>query len=531
MLSRPPTPNHEINLVAVDLPKLKVDELRLEQLKDPDVAKIISSFENPDVDATEFKRWTERGYIMDNGVLYRFVPELDEEQAQLVVPKGQIPRILEEYHDSPLSGHYGIERTYQRIAARYFWPGMRRTIADHVAKCIDCQRYKASNLKPAGQLQTPVQAQRFEIVSIDLFGPLPDTQDGFRWIFIVEDNATRWVELFPLKIASAEQCARCLIDEVILRYGVPRRVVSDNGVQFVSAVMQQVSHCLGFKQSLIPAYHPPSNPVERKNRDLKVQLSILVHNDHTDWKDKLPAIRFAMNTVKSQATGYSAAYLTFGRELRTPDDVSRDLRAIVENDNFVNQITPYLRSIAVTLRDARDTHEQEQDRNKKYADRKLRPAPQYTTGDKVLVHSHTLSNTKKACTSKFTPKRDGPYVITKVVTPTTFEVASPHNLQQPVGKYHASALTPFKSDSSEDPAPVRPIRKRGRPGTTKCCNHKDLESEPDSDSSMPDLGVEPHNDDLPDDDSPNNDLPQESQVDRSRMSTRRPIVKPRCHCC
>lgn len=462
MLSRPPSEQREVNLVTVDLPHQSAADLRKEQLQDPDIAKIIGCFENPGDQDVDYKKWTERGYVMNNGVLYRYVPDLDEEDAQQIVPKSQIPRILTEYHDSPLAGHYGVDRTYQRIAARYFWPGMRRTITDYVSKCPECQKYKATNLKPAGQLQTPIQCQRFEVLSIDLFGPLPVTPDGYRWIFIIEDTASRWTELFPLQVASAEHCARCLIDEVILRYGLPRRVVSDNGVQFVSAVMQQVSYCLGFKQSLTPVYHPASNPVERKNRDLKTQLSILVADDHVSWKDKLPAIRFSMNTVKSESTGFSAAYLTFGRDFRTPDDVQHDLRSIVESDNFVPQITPYLLTLSRTLREARDNHEKHQDRVKQYADKHLREGPTYNIGEKVLVDVHALSKSKDLYSSKFAPRRDGPYVIRRVVTPTTYEISSVQSPDEPLGKYHASALTPFKEGTRES-NPVRPLRKRGRP--------------------------------------------------------------------
>ncbi|GFX66553.1 pro-Pol polyprotein [Trichonephila clavipes] len=130
--------------------------------------------------------------------------------------------------------------------------------------CSECIRYKATNQKPAGLLQTPVPAQRFESIAIDLFGPLPETTEGIKWIFIVEDYTTKWVELFPLKQATAKECAMTLLNEVFLRYGVPRRLISDNGTQFVSAVMQQLCFVLDINQSLIPVYHPQANPVERK---------------------------------------------------------------------------------------------------------------------------------------------------------------------------------------------------------------------------------------------------------------------------
>ncbi|GFX74339.1 retrovirus-related Pol polyprotein from transposon 412 [Trichonephila clavipes] len=196
---------------------------------------------------------------------------------------------------------------------------MRKFIADYVKSCSECIRYKATNQKPASLLQTPVPAQRFESIAIDLFGPLPETTEGMKWIFIVEDYTTKWIELFPLKQATAKECAMTLLNEVFLRYGVPRRLISDNGTQFVSAVMQQLCFVLDINQSLIPVYHPQENPVERENRDLKPRLAMMVGNNHTLCIEKLPAIRFALNTSKCESTNPTAAYLTFARELRTLD--------------------------------------------------------------------------------------------------------------------------------------------------------------------------------------------------------------------
>ncbi|GFW22558.1 uncharacterized protein TNCV_3364701 [Trichonephila clavipes] len=138
-----------------------------------------------------------------------------------------------------------------------------------VKNCPGCMKYKASNQKPSGVLQTPVPAQRFETLAIDLFVPLPESKDGKRWIFITEDCTTKWVELFTLPNATVKECAITLIEEVLLRYGIPRRLISDNGTQFVSAMMQQICSLLNIHQSLIPVYHPQANSVERNNRDLK----------------------------------------------------------------------------------------------------------------------------------------------------------------------------------------------------------------------------------------------------------------------
>ncbi|KAF8785800.1 Transposon Ty3-I Gag-Pol polyprotein like [Argiope bruennichi] len=122
---------------------------------------------------------------MSEGVLYRYASEFDFEEAQLEVPKQEWNNISKEHHDAPTSGHYGEKGIYQWISKRYYWSGMRSFILDYVKKCPECSRYKAENQKPVGLLRTPAYSQRFETLAIDLFGPLPETKDSKKWIFII----------------------------------------------------------------------------------------------------------------------------------------------------------------------------------------------------------------------------------------------------------------------------------------------------------------------------------------------------------
>jgi transposase InsO family protein len=221
-------------------------------------------------------------------VLYRYSQDNDEEAAQLLVLDHERTRVLKQYHDLPTAGHYGIERAHHRIQQRYYWPGMRRYIADYLKTCHECQRYKPHNLKPADLLQTPVLQQWMEVIAIDLFGPLPPASTGERWILIIEDYATRWIELFALVDATADRCAWTFVNEVCLRYGIPRKLISDNGTQLISAIMQTICFCLGISQAFTPVYHPEANPVECRNRDLKTQLAIQIRDKpHSDWPRQL----------------------------------------------------------------------------------------------------------------------------------------------------------------------------------------------------------------------------------------------------
>ncbi|GFU39120.1 hypothetical protein TNCV_378321 [Trichonephila clavipes] len=388
MLSRPEYRDEEIcelKTIIIDFPTRTANELRTEQLKDLELKKIVDCFENPNK-GVDFANWTGRGYVMNQEVLYRYSPHAEIEEAQLVVPTHEREKILKLHHDAPTAAHYGADGTFSRISSKYYWT---------------------------------------------------ETTEGMKWIFIVEDYTTKWVELFPLKQATAKECAMTLLNEVFLRYGVPRRLISDNGTQFVSAVMQQLCFVLDINQSLIPVYHPQANPVERKNRDLKPRLAMT-------------------------STNHTAAYLTFARELRTLDQVNTDLRSVIHNDNFVPEFTPYLKRFEGYMSQIKENIEMSQDRQKTYADKSRRPSPNYKVNDLVWVKLHPLSKASQNRSAKLMPRRDGPYIVLSQRSPTTFVVASCDKPDEPLGVYHTSALTPFLN-GTETQSPVVPLKKRGRP--------------------------------------------------------------------
>lgn len=127
-----------------------------------------------------------------------------------------------------------------------------------------------------------------------------------------------------------------MLNKIFLRFGTTRRIISDNGTQFVSAIMQKLIFSMNIEHILLPVYHPKANPVERRNRDLNQQLAIQVGRIHVNWSTQLAAIRFAMNTTRDDSTEYTAAFLTFGRNLhlRSREDIRNDLKTIATNENF-----------------------------------------------------------------------------------------------------------------------------------------------------------------------------------------------------
>ncbi|GFX70924.1 transposon Ty3-I Gag-Pol polyprotein [Trichonephila clavipes] len=125
--------------------------------------------------------------------------------------------------------------------------------------------------------------------------------------------------------------------------------------------MRLTCDLLEITQDLIPVYHLQTNTLERKNRDLKPRLAILVGEEHYASEDKLPLIRFAINTSVCETTGHTATCLQFGRELRTLEDIRHDIRQVNDNDNFVHEITPYPKNLPIPSWMSKIRVEQKQD--------------------------------------------------------------------------------------------------------------------------------------------------------------------------
>ncbi|GBN57855.1 hypothetical protein AVEN_30146-1 [Araneus ventricosus] len=173
-------------------------------------------------------------------------------------------------------------------------------------------------------------------------------------------------------------------------------------------------------------------------------------------------IRFVLNTAKCETTNHTAAFLQFGLELRTTDDVTHDLRALIDNDNFVAEITPYLKRFARLTAEIQDHVEQKQDELKTYYDRRRRQAF-YKSVNQVWETLHPISKSQNKKSRKFMPKREGPYLVITNSSPTTFDIADPERPDEVLWTYHSSALRAYELPVSIDSRTVAPLLSRGRP--------------------------------------------------------------------
>ena len=170
---------------------------------------------------------------------------------------------------------------------------------------------------PLGKM--PLIDSPFKRVAVDLVGPIaPVTDRGNRYILTMVDYATRYPEATALKSIEAETVAEALVT-MFSRVGVPEEVLSDQGSQFLSGVMKEVSRLLSMKQLVTTPYHPMCNGlVERFNGTMKQMLKRMCAERPKDWDRYLPALLFAYREVPQESLGFSPFELLYGRTVRGP---------------------------------------------------------------------------------------------------------------------------------------------------------------------------------------------------------------------
>jgi hypothetical protein len=214
-----------------------------------------------------------------------------------VIPPPYRNPILRAFHDHPLGGHFGIKRTYRKVAARYYWRTLLDDVTKFVKECIACQAVKANRLKdktPRGQIAPPTYP--FELVALDFIGPLPRHED-FEYVLVMVDHFSGWCIAVPIIAQTGAIAAKCVLERLICQFGVPRRLLTDRGAQFNGDEFRSFCRLFGIHQLTTNSYNPQSNgKVERLNGTLKTLINSLVAAKKAPWVQLLQPSVFSYNS-------------------------------------------------------------------------------------------------------------------------------------------------------------------------------------------------------------------------------------------
>ena len=256
--------------------------------------------------------------VNHRGILHRVVePGAGEVIAreQLVLPLECRHMVMELAHSVPLAGHLGKHKTADRLLQRFYWPTLRKDVADYCRRCEICQ--KTSPVKPrrAPLIPLPVVDEPFQKVAMDIVGPLPRSGSGNKYILVVCDYATRYPEAVPMKSVDAESVAEEMV-KMFARVGLPEEILTDQGSNFTCQLLAEMYRLLHVHSTRTSPYHPQTDGVvERFNRTLKSMLRKVAIQEGKDWDKMIPYVLFAYREVPQSSTGFSPFELLYGREV------------------------------------------------------------------------------------------------------------------------------------------------------------------------------------------------------------------------
>lgn len=139
--------------------------------------------------------------------------------------------LLEYYHSD--AQHTGINKTIIIIHRYFDWPGLRCDAEEYIDTCYIYKKSKRINIIPYRKMQNVISTRKGELLSIDIFGPLPTGRAGLEKILVVSDVFTKYVKLFPIKKADSKTCIRAM-ERYIKEFSTPTTILSDNGSNFKS---------------------------------------------------------------------------------------------------------------------------------------------------------------------------------------------------------------------------------------------------------------------------------------------------------
>lgn len=294
----------------------------------------------------------------------------------------------------------------------------------------------------------------YDMISMDIQGPLPITDRGNKFLLIFNDYATRSLVAIPLKHATGPEVAEALLFNVILHYGPPSVILSDKGSHFLNEVMYSLLSLFTIYQVTSSGYRPQTAGItERINYTTATGLASYCKKNQRGWDVLIPFIVFQYVTQHNPVLGASPFFLLHGYDPVLPSDFG-----LLPEDANTAMADRQRNTVAKLFNEARqhahETLTQSQRKTEQRFNATHRPPPDYKIGDYVMAYqpSHPARGTIKLASQVYT----GPYrIMARYPSQRTFQLV--HACTGETRDAHIDNLKPYHY--SED------LRPGSMPGT------------------------------------------------------------------
>jgi len=167
------------------------------------------------------------------------------------------------------------------------WPRMREEVTDFIRSCSVCQQLRKDPTRSHGAWYTVSATEPNKRIAMDSIGPL----DAYKYILVLIDCMPRYVELFPTRTVSAEECAEKLL-EFYGRNGTPEELLSDNNKEFVNKLVDTFLKYTGTRPAhSIPYSHEDNARGSRHLAAFRLDFDLTMA-----WSVQLPLVQYILNT-------------------------------------------------------------------------------------------------------------------------------------------------------------------------------------------------------------------------------------------
>jgi transposase InsO family protein len=412
----------------VRLTSYSMDELREWQEKDEDLGTIINWLEN-EYEPTQAELtlcsqavkhlWLCKPqlHLHSNVLYYKWEGMIST--MKLVVPHALRSEVLLLVHDVKSAGHLGQNKTLLRLKQNFYWYNMSQDANLYVQSCAICNRNKKPSRHARAELGTYHAGAPMERVHIDMLGPFTESYNRNRYILMVVDQFTKWVQCFPVPDQSTEVVCQNLIERCFSNLGMPLQIHTDQGKNFQASLFKEMCRVFEITKTRTTPYRPCSNgQVERYNTVVLQMMRCYLQDEQRDWDKHLSLIGMAMRSTVNRNTGFTPNLLMLGREISIPGDVF----GVNRLNQGASDPPEYLRRLLDMLEKAGEVARrnlgQAQRRQKRDYDLHIKQK-MYGVGD--LVYKRDTTQVKGQSTKLKSPFV-GPYLVIEVLSPVLYRV-------------------------------------------------------------------------------------------------------------
>ena len=292
-----------------------------------------------------------------DGVLYRRIAKYDGQTDfyQVLVPRALRAEFLDAVHNGALNGHFGVQKTQQKLRDIAYWKGWMRDVKSYVGRCDTCGRYRRGPKRRQGKMQKALGCTVMQKVHCDLTGPHPTSRYGYKYLLTVICSFSKYLLAVPIRDKTSLTVARALVKHVYLVHGAPQILVHDLGGEFWSEVMTELARILGIHVSKITSKRAQSNGVvERVHATLHGMYAKLICSNQRNWCELTPYVTYAYNTAYHSSMAYSPFFLMFMRRPHSVIELQIETPTLASpetTEEFVEEVSERMRTAHAFVRE------------------------------------------------------------------------------------------------------------------------------------------------------------------------------------